>query len=130
MPQRQELAEGRLASQAGSGGCGPRKADSRWGTHGRVNQAGQHSETANAVGERVMEDQHQARVAVGHASDKHRRPQGRGSLQRGHEHSERNVKQRALVAGLRTGDRADVVSDVELRIVDPDRATATERHPL
>jgi hypothetical protein len=52
----------------------------------RIDEARQHREPADPVGERVVEHEHQRDGAIGKAGDQRGRPQWRGPRQPGHDH--------------------------------------------
>jgi hypothetical protein len=118
----------RLPGEPDRSGRWPGKADA--GRAGlRVDQVRQDREPADPVRERMVQHEHQGEPAIDQTGDQHRRPQRRGPRQRGHDHRQGGVQQRRFVPRLTAGHRADVAADIEVGVVDPDRAAAAERRP-
>jgi hypothetical protein len=106
-----------------------RRMAGRRGIWCAVDQTRQHREPSDAVRHRVVQDDHQARVAAGQPGDQRRGPQRRRQRQPGGDQRQGDIQQGPLVAWRGARHRADMPADVEPRVVGPDRAAAPERHP-
>jgi hypothetical protein len=76
-----------------------------------------------------VQHEHQGDAVVGQAGDQHCGPQRRGSRQRGRDHRQGGLQQRRLLSWLAAGHGADVTADIEVGVINPDRAAAAERRP-
>lgn len=94
-----------------------------------VDQVRQHGEPADPISKYMVQDEHQRNPAIGKIRDEHGKPQRGGPGQRGRDHRMGGVQQCPLVSWSRACHRADVGANVEAVVVDPDGATATDRHP-
>ena len=82
----------------------------------------------DAVDQRVMALADHREAAVGHALDQPQLPERLRAVELLREDPRRQVAQLLVGAGRREGGLADVVVEVQVRVVDPDRAALAERH--
>jgi hypothetical protein len=97
------------------------------GTGPAVHEVRQSRKSADPIHEHVMHHEHEGRPSIGKSGYQHGRPQRRSPGQRGLNHRQGKLQQRRFVPRIAARHSPDMATDVELSVVDPDRAATTER---
>ena len=89
-----------------------------------------HLHATDSVGDRVVHLLHERRLATAQPLDDGELPQRAGAVERVDHGQRRQVEQLAQAPGLGQGDPANVVVDLEVRVVDPERRREVGRGRL
>jgi hypothetical protein len=123
-PQRTQPCQPGVGDQVHRGGRGPRKRRRRRCAGRLVDQPCQHGQAAEAVGQHMVQDDHQRDRVAGKAGDQHRRPQRPRAWRRLGHHRGGQLQQGPLITRGRTVQVPQVAAEVEVGVIHPD-GTAT-----